>query len=68
MAGGACGTGIVCLNPSRDRKGAGQLCLIASILCKKTNATDTGRALGTARPRTTFDLASESGLVLECCD
>jgi len=40
------GTGIVCLNPSRDRlpftsqgdvkgKGAGQLCWIASILCKK---------------------------------
>jgi len=68
MAGGACGTGIVCLNPSRDRKGSGQLCLIASILCKKTNATDTGRALGTARPRTLSDGVSAASLVLECCD
>jgi len=33
---------IVCLNPSRDRKGAGQLCSIASILCKRTIATSTG--------------------------
>jgi len=46
------GTGFVGLNPSRDRlpftsqgdvkgKGAGQLCWIASILCKKTNAAST---------------------------
>ncbi len=32
------GTGIVCLIPSRDRQGVGQLRLIAAILCKKKSS------------------------------